>query len=468
MSKVTARLAPTEENGATLVEVEVRDLGPASRPAAAPTVAARAQVVLRKRYPPPPPPAPFQLTHERPSNISLTQMYLNLFHGPLFQGVRGTNRIGDEGIESDVEVLPRDQLFRSSPRPDFLLDPVMLDVVMHPLASWHLEHADLSGRILLPVGAASLEFFGPPAPPATRFLCRGVVSETTVRQFTHEVEVLAADGTVWGRMNAVKYWRFYVPFGRVNFHGPKDQYFLSRRWTELEAQLWPLLGSLGLGSLALMRLEMPPDLRQPHVQRILGRVTLTPDELQQHRREVRDEKKAAAWLTERIAAKDAVRTLWRDQQGERLFPADIQLGDVAAGLYRAHRRAATSQEFPPVAVASAGTITAALTASEALLGLALAQLDGTTEGEALKSEEVALLEALGAEPAGDGRSLPLRPPGGGHGPGAGAGSSLSAARAGGRPRHRDSASRPRRPDCPGLHRARRRVLVALSLGVRDG
>src|SRR5262249_7439965 len=161
--------------------------------------------------------------------------------------------------------LPRDRLFRSSPQPDFLIDPVMLDVVMHPLASWHLEQADLAGRILLPIGAHSLEFFGPPAPPATRFLSRGLVSETTTRPFTHRVEVLTANGRVWLRMNGVRYHRFYVPFGRVNFHGPKDQYFLSRRWTEIESQLWPQLGNVRLSSLALMRLDLPPDLRQPHV-----------------------------------------------------------------------------------------------------------------------------------------------------------------------------------------------------------
>jgi hypothetical protein len=398
--EVTARRAAgrtPEDGGAARVEVEVRDLGPAGRPNPSPVTVARALVVLRKDYPPPPPAAPFRLTNERPSSISLTQMYLNLFHGPLLQGVRRTTRIGDEGIESEVEVLPRDRLFRSCPRPDFLLDPVMLDVVMHPLASWHLERSDLSGRILLPVGARSLEFFGPPALPGTRFLCRGVVSETTVRQFTHEVEVLTAGGGVWARMNGVRYWRFYVPFGRVNFHGPKDQYFLSRRWDEIESQLWPHMGEARQSSLVLLRLDMPPDLRQAHVQRILARVTLTPDELQEFRSEQRDEKKAAAWLTDRIAAKDAVRTLWRERQGERLFPADIQTSAVAAGLYQARRRATAEQAFPPVAAASAGGITAALAACDGPPGLALARLGDTEDGTGLGPEEVALLEECGLE-----------------------------------------------------------------------
>ena len=84
---------------------------------------------------PAPPCLPFRLTNERPSTLSVERTYHNLFHGPLFQGVRANLRSGDEGIESRVEVLPRDRLFRSVPEPDFLIDPVLFDVVMHPLAA---------------------------------------------------------------------------------------------------------------------------------------------------------------------------------------------------------------------------------------------------------------------------------------------------------------------------------------------
>ena len=86
----------------------------------------------------------------------------------MFQGVRANLRSGDEGIESRVEVLPRDRLFRSVPEPDFLIDPVLFDVVLHPLAAWHLVQPDQAGRIMLPVGVESLEVFGPRWPPAPR------------------------------------------------------------------------------------------------------------------------------------------------------------------------------------------------------------------------------------------------------------------------------------------------------------
>jgi hypothetical protein len=389
--ELAATLVPAGgTSGEVLVQAEVRDLGSATSPA----LAARATVVLADRYPPAPVAEPFRLTNERPSTVSLERMYLNLFHGPLFEGVRSTDRVGDEGIESRVEVLPRDGLFRSAPRPDLMLDPVLLDVVMHPLASWHLEQPDQAGRILLPVGVQSLEFFGPPAAPGTRLTSRGRVREAAVRSFVHEVEVVADDGRVWGRLNGVKYWRFYVPFGRVNFHGPKDEYFLSRRWAEAEGQAPP--GDGRPAPFALMRLDPPTDLQQASLQMVTARVTLTPPEMQAFRRLPRGSAEAKAWLFDRIAVKDAVRTLWRELNGERLFPADIEVHGQSGGLFRARRR--SGEELPPAAVARAGGVTVALSALSPALGLAVALAGRPADGDEAALRLDCARRAVGGEP----------------------------------------------------------------------
>jgi malonyl CoA-acyl carrier protein transacylase len=387
-----------DATGPVRIEAEVRDLGSAAEPTPSPWLAARATLILDTAYPNPPQAAPFQLTGDRPSHVSLERMYINLFHGPLLQGVRSTDRVGEEGIESRVEVLPREGLFRSCPNPDFLLDPVLLDVVMHPLASWHLEQPDQAGRILLPVELRNLEFFGPPPPVGTYLSSRGRVSETAVRSFVHDVEVVAADGRVWGRLSGVKYWRFYVPFGRVNFHGPKDQYFLSRRWTEIEAQ-----GPAGnsRSPLALMRFEPPTDLQQAALHRVTARVTLSPQEMQEFRRLPRGEK-SRTWLFDHIAAKDAIRVVWRDLHHERLFPADIDMIAGPSGCYRGRRRDATDQLFPRAAVDRAGVITAGLAVADApRIGLALELLAGTEplHVPAFDPAELELLAACGGDRA---------------------------------------------------------------------
>ena len=48
------------------------------------------------------------------------------------------------------------------------------------------------------------------------------------------------DGRVWLRLTGAGYWRFYLPFGHVNFFGPKDEYFLSRDWPEAVGRSRPV------------------------------------------------------------------------------------------------------------------------------------------------------------------------------------------------------------------------------------
>jgi hypothetical protein len=396
-AEVVVRVA--DARGPVLVEAEVRDLGSAAHPLASPTAAARATLVLEAAYPPPPPSAPLALGSEQPPTVSLEQMYLNLFHGPLFQGVRSIERVGSDGIESQVEALPREGLFRSTPAPDFMLDPVLLDVVMHPLAAWHLEQPDQAGRILLPVGVEALEFFGPPPAPGTRLTSRGLVSETAVRSFVHDVEVVGSDGRVWGRLRKVKYWRFYVPFGRVNFHGPKDQYFLSRRWTEVEEQAHP---SGPPRPFAIMRLEPPTDLHQAALHRVTAQVMLTPSERGAFRRLPSRGPDYKTWLFDRIAAKDAIRVVWRHLHEERLFPADIDTLPEPGGQYQARRRGTAEEWFPCAAVDRAGAITVGVSAADAaLLGIALSLVsaEGQPDSSSFDHEEQRLLAAWGGDAA---------------------------------------------------------------------
>jgi malonyl CoA-acyl carrier protein transacylase len=354
--------------GQVLVEAEVTDLGSAARPLASPATVARATLVLDAAYPVASPPALFLISAGRAPAISLERMYLNLFHGPLFRGVRSIERVSSDGIESQVEVLPGKGLFRSAPAPALVLDPVLLDVVMHPLAAWHLEQPDQAGRILLPVAVDSLEFFGPPPAPGRHLTSRGRVVETTARSFVHDVEVLDSDARLWGRLNKVKYWRLYVPFEQVNFHGPKDQYFLSQRSTEVEdrvrSALAPADDQRQPPPFAVMQLDAPPDLQQAALQRVTAQVTLTPAEREALRRLPPRSSETQRWLFDRIAAKDAIRAVWRQLQQERLFPADIDLVAESAGRFRARRRGAPDQPFPPAAVARAGAATVAVSAAE--------------------------------------------------------------------------------------------------------
>jgi malonyl CoA-acyl carrier protein transacylase/phosphopantetheinyl transferase len=346
--EVTARVLSATNGGEEAtrrVAVEVRDLGNAARPGDARWVAVQGTVLLDDHYPAAPVAGELSLSQERPSRISLEVLYRNLFHGPQLQGVLSTTRIGAEGVEGEVQVLPRSDLFRSHSDPDLLTDPVLLDVAMHPLVSWHLEQPNQAGRILLPIELGSLTLFGPRPAVGTRFRSRGRTDDFSARHYTHTVEVIASDGRLWCRLTAMKYWRMYVPFCEVNFHGPKDEYFLSGEWP---AASGPPMAGEGLRVPACcMRLDAPPDLQQHVIRTATARVTLTPAELQQFRRLKGPESKLSEWLFGRIAAKDAVRRLWWQRHGERLFPADIEIETDAHGRPVARRRGATAGETLP-------------------------------------------------------------------------------------------------------------------------
>jgi malonyl CoA-acyl carrier protein transacylase len=403
--ELTARVEPRESTEAPWrVAVEIKDLGPADRPKETVWLAAEGTVVLAAAYSPAPPCLPFRLTNEGPSTLSVQRTYHNLFHGPLFQGVRANLRSGDEGIESQIEVLPRDRLFRSIPEPDFLIDPVLFDVVLHPLAAWHLIQPDQAGRIMLPIGVESLDVFGPTMAPGTRLTARSWVTRADARSFLHQGEALREDGSVALRLSGVKCWRFYVPFGEVNFHGPKDQYFLSHRWHQVEAQCSN--ARRPDAPFALVRLEPPVDLNQGSMLQVTAKVTLTPSELREYRslETLGDEVKVRAWLFERNAAKDAIRLVWYEMTGQRLFPSDIEVETMADGRCKAHRRGASGESFPLASVDRAGAATVAVSAAGAnVLGLALAVMrppksDGG-EMSPLDADEQRILAAFRGDPA---------------------------------------------------------------------
>jgi malonyl CoA-acyl carrier protein transacylase len=403
---------------------EVRDLGNSSnRPAGEgpPPVAAKATLVLADSYPEPPPAGEFRLTNERPCSVSLEALYWNLFHGPRFHGVCATGRVGDEGIESPVRVLPRAKLFRSTAEPDLLLDPVLLDVVMHPLAAWHLEQLDQAGRILLPVAVSSIQLFGPPLPVGTALLSRGRVDDSSRRHFTHTVDGVGADGRLWCRLAATRYWRFFVPFGEVNFNGPKDEYFISRPWKGRRPGERIPGGDRRTDEASpfadlpfpccLIRLEPPADLLQPVMRLATARVTLSADEWRTFRRLKDPDKALTRWLFARIAAKDAVRLLWHRAHGERMFPADIELDEAPAETFRPHRRASPGpEEFPAAAVAHAEGLAVGLAAFGRPVGVAVERLaPGDEESAArVRCARRAVAQALGLDPERDAEGLLVR------------------------------------------------------------
>jgi malonyl CoA-acyl carrier protein transacylase len=384
---------PAPEPGAAFqIQVFVRELATRNGDPAPRGPAAQGVVVLAEHRAEPPPLGPFLLTNEHPCSIPREVMYKNLFHGPLFQGAQAGGRTGNEGIEGEVVVLPRAGLLASDPDPDFLMDPVLLDVSMHPVTAWHLEFPDQSGRILLPVELERFELFGGRPDVGERFVSRGSTLATSYRNFVHAVDLIDQNGKLWSRMHRLAFWRFYVPFANVNFHGPKDEYFISKEWCN---------GAHPSSTARCMRLDVPPDQKQAGMRIVTAKVVLDPSEFEQFRSLDGDEHREGEWLFGRLAAKDAVRVLWHARHGERLFPADI-IVEMEQDLRASARwRGGTAREpFPRIAIARSGDVVVALAAFATDAGIALGDLrtdQPRFERDGLQDSERNLLNNFGSD-----------------------------------------------------------------------
>lgn len=374
--EATATVLPADGSGRQRVKVRVRDTGNRyDRGVMAGQTAAEGVVVLATHHDAAPTFDDGPLVDERPCTVTHEVLYRNLFHGPLFQTVCSLERYGEDGIVGTVAVPTRDRWFASQPDPAVLLDPVLIDVAMHLLGAWHLEQPDWTGRILLPFELRRIEFFGPTPSPGTRLRCRSSNEQASARHFRHGLQIAYPDGRLWARLSGAGYWRFYLPFGQVNFFGPKDEYYLSHAWPEA------LPEGVRPTQACCQFLEAPADLRQVVLRAAGARVTMTPAEIAQFGQLTGPDELFDWWLFGRIVGKDAVRGLFSTRDGERMFPADIELNWDCQTQTHAQARRRDGSAFAPtptIAIARVNEKVMAVATVKPRVGLALTTLPASS------------------------------------------------------------------------------------------
>ncbi|WP_020468175.1 acyltransferase domain-containing protein [Zavarzinella formosa] len=366
-------LSSDDSSGVVEVRADIRDLGNSFMRDGANKVASEAVIVLADEYPEPPTMPPFPLTAEQPCKVSVEVLRRNMFHGPIFQMIRTLDRAGNEGIEGTLEVQPRDRWLRSNPDPEVVIEPALVDAAMHIFGAWHLEQPDWTGRILLPFEVARIDFYGPPPAVGGMCLIRGHNEQESARHFRHGLEIFSPDKRLWLRMAGAGYWRFYLPFGHVNFFGPKDEYFLSDDWPEACPPPASRLDEQGKAQpQRCYSLELPPDLKQPVLRAAAARVTMTPRELAEFNDWTGTDAGLNDWFFGRMLAKDAVRAAWNEKHGEALYPADIEIDVDSDDRFVARPRGNPGPEpLSPVTVAMADGKVAAFSAFAPRVGIAL-------------------------------------------------------------------------------------------------
>jgi acyl transferase domain-containing protein len=327
-------------------------------------ILAEAVAVFADRYADPGPPRPFVLENEKRSAWVPEQLYrTGMFHGELMQGTKSVERAGRNGTSATIAALPHAGLFAGGPQPAFLFDPVLLDAAGQVVAYWFWEAIE-KGTDLFPYRVGGFHCYAPAPPAGTLLECRVVRRFESDKVIHSDIEVLDRTGKVYYRLDNWETRRFPQPPRFLRLRIDPRATYISTPWKE------PLAAVTGKRRAACCRVD---DLPQEFLESSHGvwLKTLAYLVLSRRERAVWDAMQAPAkerydWLLGRCAAKDAVRMLVREQFGEQLCAADVEIVSGASGRVAVEggwkRRLAVN---PVVSIANAGGAAGALAALDA-------------------------------------------------------------------------------------------------------
>jgi acyl transferase domain-containing protein len=297
-------------------EVEVRVFDE-SASAGKQSLFAEGVMVFGDRYPTAPAVASHAFRQERPYHLQPERYYDSMFHGPCFRSVSSIDRFDRGAIEATLKKPPAPRLFRSSVKPDFLTDPILLDGAGQVIGfwTWTLERFE-DGAATFPVGFEALNIYGPFDCGDEPIKCLARISASADGRTLADIDLVAPGGGLLARLTGWKNMRllgwtqlfnqfilsprevvYSAPCSKPISHLPESWGVQRREVTEGPGGFWLQV----LASMILNRRE----------RKFFARI-----EPERNRRE---------WLLGRLAAKDAARVFIESRYRLKLCPADIEI-----------------------------------------------------------------------------------------------------------------------------------------------
>lgn len=321
-------------------------------------------VLFGDQYPEALPAKDLPLCGGRPSRWTPDRLYAEgMFHGPTLQGVTSVDRWGEDGAQATLSVLPRKGLFRSTPDPVFLADPVLLDAVGQLVGYWTAEHLE-TGFNVFPYRLEALSLYGPALPVGTRLRCLARCALFGEHGVRSDFEVVGADGRLWARLTGWEDRRFELPsaFYRLRI-APRDV-TLGRAWPA------PITPFSPTKSLECCRIDgFSPEFFEAHAgiwQQVLAHLVLSRCERKVWLSLNGPPKRRTEWLLGRVAAKDAVRLYLKRRYGMAICPADVEITPDEHGCPAvAGYWAKDIDGVPALSIAHTGSVAVALVGDRA-------------------------------------------------------------------------------------------------------
>ena len=294
-------------------------------------------VVLADRYEPAPALDQSPLVEGVPSAIDAKTLYAQrwMFHGPRYQGIVDVGVLGREGIRGTLET--------GAAR------GALLDNAGQLFGYWVMQKNELN-RMAMPVQIAKLRFFGPHPRQGERLVCDVRVRVHDDKRVVADLS-LGLDGRAW-----------------VTIEGWEDRRFETdpRLWAVM---LWPEKSLLAVpqaeGFVLFEDRYRAAPTRDQLARRFLG-------EGERAEYERQGPRKQRAWLSGRIAAKDAVRALLFDRGEGPKFPVEIEIGNEPNG--RPFARTNTAREVA-ISIAHKDDLAVAFAAEGRAVGIDVERIE---------------------------------------------------------------------------------------------
>jgi phosphopantetheinyl transferase len=216
----------------------------------------------------------------------------HMFHGPSFQCLVGDIIVGEAGVRGELLVRPSDRLFRSTPRPQLLACPTLLDSIGQIIGVWALEH----DRFVFPIGLQKLEIYRQTPPAGTRVPVRVEITKNEGKTLSSNVEVGDGSGGVWMRAVDWQGWKFRWAQRLVDFRRLPTQFLLAQKAPPFERDADSVCLTLSFADLEGFDFAL------------LARYCLNDGEMRRFKDLSRFPERQRQWLLGRVVAKDAARS----------------------------------------------------------------------------------------------------------------------------------------------------------------
>ena len=397
--QISARRRAADQNE---IEVRVHILGQNGEGNSGKSVLALLGMVeFADAYPAPPQAKPLSLTSPRPPEFTAEELYRErlMFHGPRFQGVVSLDTWAEEGVVAQLQVLPTDNLFRSTAQPRLLTDFTLLDAAGQVAGYWGFEGLE-TGYVMFPIRLDAVRIYGPILPPGEKVVCQARMRDVHEKYIRADIDIFGPDGRLWMRLEGWFDWRYYCPGeifdffrfpgqvgGSIPMAAPIARFPSPDEFDCCIAELGEMFNSQDAAAFWI---------------KVWAHLTLNHQERREFYSLGGPEHRQLEWLLARIAAKDAIRNCLKKRHGLSVHMADIEIAKDAHGRPEprgywmqkiGYAPALSISHSDGLAIAIAGRCTA-----RQRLGIDVQKIEPRSpdfEGVAFTSQERGLLDSIG-------------------------------------------------------------------------